>query len=106
MRMEIRYIEDAIGDVRETIAYLEERSPLTARRFELELEGVVAKLARHPEFGFPVGDLFRKALFRTLPWSVVHRIDRQNSAIWVVVVRHRLLHPSLGMGRNLPPDSP
>lgn len=100
--MEVRYIGAAIEDVREALDYLHERSPLVAARFELELGAVVAKLCEHPDFGFPVGEGFRKVGLRTLPWSVVYRIDPPAEKIWIVVVRHRLRHPSYGTDRSVP----
>ena len=100
--MEVRYIEAAIHDVKEAVEYLRERSPLTAARSEFELGTAVTKLRTHPYFGFPIGGEFRKVGLRTLPWSLVYRVDPSADTLWIVVVRHRLRHPSHGIDRKLP----
>ena len=104
--MEVRYIDEAIDDVREILDYLEDRSPQAAERFELELKKLVTKVGKHPEFGFPVRRTLRKVALRGLPWSVVYRIDNARSTVWIVVVRHRMLRPSYGMERRIPDGPP
>jgi plasmid stabilization system protein ParE len=106
--MQVRYTDEAIDDVQEILDYLSDRSPTTASRFEMELVALTAKLGKHPEIGYPVGSLgvriYRKAEFRSLPWSVVYWTDAVQEKIWIVVVRHRSRHPSYGMKRGVPSD--
>lgn len=100
--MEVRYVEAAAEEVRSAIGYLQHRSPLAARRFTLELEALVGKLREHPELGYSVDDVLRKAAFRTLPWSLVYRHDETRRILWILIVRHRLLRPSYGLERRIP----
>lgn len=100
--MEVRYVEAAAEEVRAAIEYLQDRSPLAARRFVLELEALVGKLRIHPRFGYPVDEVLRKAPFRTLPWALVYRHDEAKRILWIVIVRHHLLRPSYGLRRRIP----
>lgn len=100
--MEIRYHQEAERDIRAAHEYLQDRSPLTARKFRSELRALTEKLAQHPGFGFPAGDNFRKAAFRTLPWSVVYVSDEVKGVLWVMMVKHQAQSPSFGLQRRIP----
>ena len=102
--MQVRYGEAAAEEVQSIIRYLRERSPLVSKRFALELDALVGKLAVHPLFGYPVDDFFRKAELRTLPWSLVYRYDEDREIIWIMIVRHRLLRPTYGKDRRIPEE--
>jgi len=106
--MEIRYHQGALRDLGETREYLLLRSPLTARKFKSELKALVEKLAEHPGFGFPIGaDYgFRKAPFRTLPWSVIYVPDEIEGVLWVMTVRHRAQNSTFGLERRIPGNEP
>jgi plasmid stabilization system protein ParE len=100
--MEVRYLKEAVEDIREALEYLGDRSPSTADRFSHELSAVVAKIARHPDFGFPYGKHYRKSPLKSLPWALVYRADIKDCAVWIVIVRHDRRHPAFGMKRRLP----
>jgi len=107
--MQVLYTDEAIEDVREILDYLSDRSPATARRFEMELGALTAKISKYPEIGFPVEGAkrsYRKAELRSLPWSVVYWTDAVRETTWVVIVRHRSRHPSYGMKRGTSGDPP
>ncbi|RYD47611.1 MAG: type II toxin-antitoxin system RelE/ParE family toxin [Verrucomicrobiaceae bacterium] len=99
--MGIRYVREALGDIREALEYLSDRSPLAAERFSRELAELLEKIAQHPNFGYPFGSSYRKAAMRSLPWAVVYRTDEEG-IVWVMIVRHERRHPSYGMKRELP----
>jgi plasmid stabilization system protein ParE len=99
--MEIRYHEGAARDIRSARGYLQDRSPVTARKFKAELKALVEKLAEHPGIGFPVGKKFRKAALRTLPWSVIYLPDEVEGILWVMIVRHQAQDSSFGLERRL-----
>lgn len=100
--MEVRYLKEAVEDVREALEYLGDRSPSATERFADELSAVIAKISRHPDFGFPYGAHYRKSPLRSLPWAVVYRADEWKGILWIVIVRHDRRHPSFGMKRRHP----
>lgn len=51
--MEIRYLKEAEKDIRDSISWLEDRSPRTAERFREELAAWIGEISRPPDFGFP-----------------------------------------------------
>ena len=99
---EIRYLREALGDIREALEYLGDRSPLAAERFSRDLVELLEKVSQHPNFGYPFGPFYRKAAMRSLPWSVVYRTDEEEGVLWIVIVRHDRRHPSYGMKRERP----
>ena len=99
--MEISYAKEALDDIREALEYLKDRSPLAAERFSRELAELLEKISKHPDFGYPFREIYRKASLRSFPWSVVYRSDADKEILWVVVVRHDRRHPSYGTSRQL-----
>ena len=69
----------------------ESRVPGLGTRFIDEFEGLRDLLREHPEIGVRITKPFRRAVFRTFPFSLIYSIE--GSLIWVIAVAHQSRRP-------------
>ena len=91
--MKVTYTEEAIADIVEAIAYLNERNPTAAANLDAEIERCIERLADR-EFDGPVSRLRSGAVVQS--WAVPpFRIyyQRHSDKLLVVRVYHQTRRP-------------
>jgi plasmid stabilization system protein ParE len=89
--MEIELHPEAELEFIESSAYYESRVLGLGEKFINELEGIKLVLLSNPRIGAPVNHIFRKALFRRFPYSVIYTI--KSTRIWVLAIAHHRRRP-------------
>lgn len=91
--MTVTYTEEAVADIVQAIAYLNERNPTAAANLDAEIAQCIARLADH-EFEGPVSRLRSGAAVRS--WGVPpFRIyyQRHSDELLIVRVYHQARRP-------------
>jgi plasmid stabilization system protein ParE len=91
--LKVTYTEEAIADIVEAIAYLNERNPTAAAKLDSEIARCIERLADH-EFEGPVSRLHSGAVVRS--WGVPpFRIyyQRHSDELLIVRVYHQKRRP-------------
>ena len=83
--MKVSYTEEAIADIVEALAYLNDRSPTAASNLDAEISQCVERLADH-EFEGPISRLRSGAIVRSWPVPPF-RIYYQRTADELLIVR-------------------
>ena len=94
--MKVTYSEEAVGDIVEAIAYLNERNPTAAANLDAEIARCIERLADQ-EFDGPVSRLRAGAFVRS--WAVApFRIyyQRHPDELLIVRVYHQARRPITG----------
>ena len=85
-------------DVREILAYYDERSDTAGDRFFEEFEKAIARISDHPERFGPDGDGLRRCSLVRFPYHIL--FDQSGSDLRIWVIRHHKRHPSFGKKRR------
>jgi plasmid stabilization system protein ParE len=72
--MDIEFHPEAEEEFIEAAAYYEARVPGLGSRFIDELETLEALLVERPGIGEPIDALFRRAVFRRFPFSLIYAV--------------------------------
>ena len=89
--MEIELHPEADLEFIEASQRYESRVPGLGARFIDEFEGLTELLRDQPEIGVRITPPFRRAIFRTFPFSLIYSIE--GSLIWIVAVAHQSRRP-------------
>lgn len=91
--MKVTYTDDAIADLLDAIAYLNERSPTAAANLDAEIADCIARLAGR-EFDGPVTRLRSGSLVRSWPVPPFRiYYQRQPDELLIVRVYHQARRP-------------
>jgi toxin ParE1/3/4 len=85
--MDIEFHPEAEEEFIEAVQYYEARVSSLGSRFIDELETLAALLKERPEIGEHIDGVFRRAVFRKFPFSLIYVVGKES--ILVVAVAHQ-----------------
>ena len=96
--MRIRYTRRAAADLDAILRYIDERSPVGARRVKARLKAVIDLLAEQPHIGRPTsrGDV-RRVIVLPYPYVVFYRA--MATEIVIHGIRHAARRPGASMSK-------
>src|SRR5690349_14765143 len=97
MTHEVILLSEAETEILEALDWYDERSPLAARAFVYELNGVIVRAARSPETWPKIFGGARRIVFPHFPFSLVFRMI--GDVVEVVAVAHQRRRPSYWRNR-------
>jgi toxin ParE1/3/4 len=89
--MDIEFHPEAEEEFIEAARFYETRVPGLGSRFIDELEALEALLKGRPEIGAQIDAMFRRAVFRKFPFSLIYTVEE--ARILVVAVAHQRRMP-------------
>ena len=106
-KYEVRFLQEALGDLEEIVVYIAQNNRATALRVHDEIMEKAGELSVFPRRGRPIPDAkMSKAGYRMLlvkPYIVIYRITRSNVFICRVVhgaTNYPLLYDKMSHGVN------
>lgn len=94
---DVLFHPEAQTEYDEALAWYFARSPNAAKRFETEVDGVLALMSTNPGMFARYDDEHRFAVLRRFPYSVVYQV--QTHCVYVVAVAHGSRLPGYWQGR-------
>lgn len=91
--MKLRYTRRAAAELEEVLAYIEERSPLGARRVQARIQAITNLLLEHPKAGqLTSNGRLRRMVASPYPYLIFYELTEDQ--IVVHGVRHAARRPS------------
>jgi plasmid stabilization system protein ParE len=81
---EVRFLEEALEEFLEQVAYYEEREKGLGERFRLAVQAATTLAATHPKLGSPWKLRTRRVFPKGFKFSVVYRIKPEELVVFAV----------------------
>ncbi len=91
MPSEIQTHPEALEEVEEAVAYLDERSLWAGDQLAEAYDGAIESIRAHPERHHFIHREFRRCHLRRFPYSIIYR--QQGTHIFVIALMHDKRHP-------------
>jgi toxin ParE1/3/4 len=91
--VKLRYTRRAAAELEETLAYIEERSPLGAQRVQARIQAIIDLLLRHPRAGqLTSNGRLRRLVVSPHPYLIFYEVSQDQ--IVIHGVRHAARRPT------------
>ena len=94
----VRFLEPAIHEFEEHVAYFDEQVAGLGDRFDEEVEFASSLIAEHPQIGASVTKRIRKFRLRSFPYSIIYAVEAEEIVIIAVAPQRR--RPNYWRGRS------
>ena len=95
--MKLRFLEAAVSDLAEAVAYYEEQLTGLGEIFEQETRAALSRIQRYPHAWHPLSRRTRVCRLRRFPFGLIY--EARKNEILIVAVAHQHRRPEYWKGR-------